>query len=167
MAKQKLVSLKDLEKRDLIKVFEALDKETLLDVATVTAEVVSRLARGFEGKAIEPKDIITRFTNVKNILERSRFPTYPLLAKQVYLRLIAKYHPECYHFKDWANLEAEALISYKGLSREEYVDSIKAATRVDSEQQFYLGERKAAEPEKRKTRFWSRKPKEQSEFENQ
>jgi len=157
------VELEDKEKKELLEFFGKLDKEMLVN----TASAISMMVRAFEGRPIEPQDIITRFTNIKNILERSRFPTYPLLAKQVYLRLIAKYNPHAQACEDWADFEAEALISYKGLSREEYVDSIRAATSVGTEQQFYLGERKAPQPQM-KRKFWQRKPKtEESEFENQ
>jgi len=167
LSKQVSVQLEDKEKKELRSILETLPKEELLELATTTAEVISKIARGFEGKSIDPQDIITRFTNIKNILERSRFPTYPLLAKQVYLRLIAKYNKNAQACKDWADLEAEALISYKGLSREEYVDSIKAASNVGTEQQFYLGDRKAPQPQAKRS-FWQRKPKaEESEFENQ
>jgi len=167
LSKQVSVALEDKEKKGLRALLETLPKKDLLDLATTTAEVISKLARGFEGKSIDPQDIITRFTNIKNILERSRFPTYPLLAKQVYLRLIAEYNPNASACKKWADFEAESLISYKGLSREEYVDSIKAAASVGTEQQFYLGDRKPPQPQV-KRRFWSRKPKaEESEFENQ
>lgn len=163
LAKQITVSLEDKEKEQLLKFFQKLDKQTL----KATAEAISMMVRAFEGKPIEPDDIITRLTNVKNILERSRFPTYPLLAKQVYLRLIAKYNPQAYACKDWANLEAEALIEYRGQGRQEYVDSIKAASNIASEQQFYLGPQKAPESQI-KRHLWQRKPKtEESEFENQ
>jgi hypothetical protein len=60
-------------------------------------------------------------------------------------------------------MEAEALISYKGLSREEYVDSVKAATRT-AEQEFYIGEKGKQEPQAPKRHFWQRTPKEPSEF---
>jgi len=109
------VEITEKEKEELLKFFEKLDSDMLRSLA----EAISMMVRAFEGKPIEPEDIITRLTNVKNILERSRFPTYPLLAKQVYLRLIALYAPEAYPCRDWADLEAQALISYKGLSREE------------------------------------------------
>jgi len=163
LSKQVSVELEDKEKKELLEFFSKQDKEMLI----ATASAISMMVRAFEGKAIEPQDIITRFTNIKNILERSRFPTYPLLAKQVYLRLIAEYNPNASACKKWADFEAEGLISYKGLSREEYVDSIRAATSVGTEQQFYLGERKAPQPQV-KRRFWQGKGKvEESEFENQ
>ena len=126
----------DKEKKELLEFFGKLDKEMLKDVAGV----IHTLVRAFEGKPPEGEDAITRLTNVKNILERSRFPTYPLLAKQVYLRLLHKYAPlEGEAYKDWANLEAEALISYKGKSREEYTEQLKHAQGALEEQRIYLG----------------------------
>jgi len=136
------------------------------DVLRTTAETISMLARGVEGKAIEPEDIITRLTNVKNILERTRFPTYPLLAKHVFLRLIALYNPNAYACKDWSDIEAEALISYKGLGREEYVEMTRSAT--TPEQEFYIGEIPRGQEVKpaKKRRWWQRMfgKKEESEF---
>lgn len=151
-------ALTSQERDKLLKFFETLDTKMLRN----TAEAISMMVRAFEGKPIEPDDIITRLTNVKNILERSRFPTYPLLAKQIYLRLIAKYNPQAKACKDWADLEAEALISYKGQSRAEYVEMTKAAAAA-SGQEFYLGQPK---PETQpKPRLWQRKPKRQEESE--
>ena len=160
MTEQQTVKLEDSEKEQLLEFFSKQDTKMLGSVA----KAISMMVRAFEGRSIEPEDIITRFTNIKNILERSRFPTYPLLAKQVYLRLIKEYNPQALACERWANLEAEALISYRGLSREEYVDSIKAASNV-AEQQFHLGDRNLQQPTKR--RFWQRKPKEESEFVSQ
>ena len=162
MSKQPSVGLEDKEKKQLLKFFEKQDTEVLKN----TAKAISMMVRAFEGKPIEPEDIITKMTNIKNILERSRFPTYPLVAKQVYLRLITEYHPECKAFAKWADLEAEALISYKGQSRAEYVDVMRAAS-VSEGQEFYLGEGKPQVAPKSKRHFWQRKPKEESEFENQ
>lgn len=162
MTQQVSVGLEDQEKKQLLKFFETLDTEVLKN----TAKAISMMVRAFEGKPIEPEDIITKMTNIKNILERSRFPTYPLVAKQVYLRLITEYHPECKAFEKWADLEAEALISYKGQSRAEYVEVARAAS-VSEAQEFYLGEGKPRPQPKTKTHFWNRKTKEESEFENQ
>jgi len=160
------VETTEKEKKELIAFFEKLDKETLKGVA----EAISMMIRAFDGRPIEPEDIISRLTNVKNILERSRFPTYPLIAKQVYLRLIAKYNPQAKACTDWADFEAESLISYKGQSREEYVEMTKAATSQGEPQQFYFGEGKGiSQGQEPKRRFWQRKPKakEETEFENQ
>lgn len=157
-----MLEVSDKEKKQLMQFFGKLDKPML----KATAEAISMMVRAFEGKPIEPDDIITRLTNVKNILERSRFPTYPLLAKQVYLRLIAKYNPDALSCEEWANLEAYALISYKGKSREEYVEMTKATSGLQEQQQFYLGDRKQPQQQESKRRFWQRKPKEEAEFIN-
>ncbi|MDH7607703.1 MAG: hypothetical protein QHH12_08140 [Candidatus Bathyarchaeota archaeon] len=156
------VLLKEEEKQQLLGFFEKLDLDTL----KITAQAIAMMVRAFEGQPIEPEDVISRLTNIKNLLERSRFPTYPLLAKQVYLRLIALYNPQAYACRDWADLEAEALISYKGQSREEYVEMARATAGPKEQQQFYFGgppvAPKAEAPVKR--HFWSRAPKEESEF---
>lgn len=167
MVEQVQVELTEQERQQLLKFFEQLDTETL----KATFEAISMMVRAFEGRPIEPEDVITRLTNVKNILERSRFPTYPLLAKQVYLRLIAKYNPQAYACRDWADMEAEALISYKGQSRTEYVEMTRAAAAAQTEQEFYFGEVPQApvQGEKKRFGFLRRKPssREQSEFEHQ
>jgi len=159
------VKLKDEEKKQLLEFFEKLDTEMLKNVA----QAISMMVRAFEGRPIEAEDVITRLTNVKNILERSRFPTYPLLAKQVYLRLIALYEPSAFPCRDWADLEAEALISYKGQSRQEYVEMTKAAAAATTEQEFYFGEMPPRVQPQRKSRWpWRRQRKrEESEFEYQ
>jgi len=162
MTENPTIELQAAERKELLAFFGQLDTEMLKSAN----KAISMMVRAFDGKPIEPEDIITRFTNIKNILERSRFPTYPLLAKQVYLRLIKEYNPQAKACERWADLEAEALISYKGLSREEYVDSIKAAASIGTEQQFHISERSNIQtPPKR--RFWQRKPKEETEFTTQ
>lgn len=90
-------------------------------------DVLSMLIRAFEGHEVNPEnDVITRLINVKNILERSNFPSMPIINFQVYCRLVAKYHPELEAFGQWANFQAEALKSLKALSSEQYVDMMKA-----------------------------------------
>lgn len=114
-----------------------------------------------EGRPIEAEDVISKLINLKNKMERSRFPTYPLLAKQVYLRLIARYNPQADSCKEWADYESEALIAYKGLNWDAYVEMVKAATGPQDQQQFYfggamkepLGERGMNQPKKR---FWQK-----------
>jgi len=163
MSEQKTVELNEEDRKQLLTFFEKLDTSILKNVA----EALSMMVRAFDGRPIEPDDIITKLVNVKDITERSNFPTYPLLAKQVYLRLIALYNPQGYPCKDWADFEARALTSYKGLSREQYVEMTKSAIQTP-EQQFYLGDNKPRAPEQEpKTHFWNRKPKEQSEFVHQ
>jgi len=152
----------DKEKKELLEFFGKLDKDMLKDVAGV----ISTLVRAFEGKPPEGEDAITRLTNVKDILERSRFPTYPLLAKQVYLRLIHKYAPyEAESCEAWANLEARALISYKGKSREEYTEQLKHASGALDEGQRIIFGMGSPQPEKKGFMRGFRKPKETEETE--
>lgn len=90
-------------------------------------EVLSMMIQAFEGKDLNPdNDVITRLIDVKNILERSNFPSMPVINFQVYCRLVAKYHPELIAFEDWANFQAEALKSLGALSSEQYVEMMKA-----------------------------------------
>jgi len=156
----KEAELQEEEKEELLARLKKHDVTLLRN----TAEALSMFARAFEGKPVEPENVIKTLIDHKNIMERSRFPTYPLLAKQVFLRLVeVSYGKEAQICGVWADLEAQALIEYKGQGREEYVDVQKAATQQGSEQQFYLGPR---QPQERPKRRWSlRKPKtEDSEF---
>ena len=156
----------DKEKKELLKFFAKMDKELLKDVAGV----ISTLVRAFEGKPPEGEDAITWLTNVKNILERSRFPTYPLLQKQVYLRLLHKFaekegSEEGQAYEDWANAEAQALISYKGKSREEYTEQLKHASGAIDEGQRIVFGMSSPQPQKRGFLRGFRKPKEGEESE--
>jgi len=151
--------LEKAEKEELIALFRKFDVSLLKS----TAEALSMFARAFEGKPIEPENVIKTLIDHKNLMERSRFPTYPLLAKQVYLRLIALFHPEAKCCADWADLEAHALIQYKGQGREEYVNVQKAASQ-SPEQQFYLAPKQGLQQQPKKSRWQFRKPKEESEF---
>lgn len=108
-AKQ-LPDLTDKEKDKLLAQFAKLDKDVLKD----TLEAIGMMIRAFDGKPVEPDDVITRLINVKHIWERSRFPTFPIVQEQVYCRLLAKYHPELEAFTDYADIKAEALIPLKG-----------------------------------------------------
>ena len=158
----KTLTLTEQEKKQLKTVLKTQETDI-----KVVASRISMLVKAFEGRPIEPDDIITRLTNVKNILERSRFPTYPLLAKQVYLRLIKMYIPEADSCQQWADREAESLISYRGQSRSEYVEMTRAAYAQEA-QRFYIGDQQAPQPQKRGflSRFRKPKPQEETEFTN-
>lgn len=159
--------LDDKEKQVLLDYLSKQDTEAL----KTAAQAISMFVNAFSGKPIEAEDVISRLINVKNKMERSRFPTYPLLAKQVYLRLIAKYNPNGDACKEWANYEAEALIAYKGQNWDAYVEMVKAASGPQEQQQFYLGgamQGKEPGTPQKKGHFWNRNPKqpqEPSEFE--
>lgn len=112
-----------LAKVQLIDQIQKLDKAQL----TERLEVLAMMIRAFEGKEVNPEnDVITRLINVKNILERSNFPSMNIINFQVYCRLVAFYHPECEPFRKWADFQAESLKSYKALSSEQYVEMFKA-----------------------------------------
>lgn len=124
---------------------------------------IAAIIKAANGISIDPDSIITQLTDVKNILERTRFPTYPILAKHVYLRLIAKYNKNAGACLEWSKLEASAFISYKGQSRSETVEMNKAP---QISQPFYMSDQRASTPSEPKKHFWNSKPKqEESEFE--
>lgn len=134
-------------------------------------DILSAIIRAFEGKEVNPdNDVITRLINVKNILERSNFPTMPIINFQVYCRLVAKYHPECVAFKDWADFQAEGLKSYKALSSEQYVEMMKAQLGYVAPPQtstnISLGNNPMQQQQKRGLLRRGPKP-EQSEFNNE
>lgn len=141
-------------------------KESLTQLSDKDLATISKLIRVLEGKPLEDDTIIKSLTNPKEILERSRFMTYPLLQKNVYLRLVATKHPELKSFREWANYEAKALISYKGEGRKEWVEQRKNTQQAESGTVIgsYTGQ---PQPQPKK-RFWQRSPKpEKSEFINQ
>jgi hypothetical protein len=150
------------EEKQLQNLFANLDTKDLKKVA----ESISMLIKAFNGQTIEEDSVVTKLTDIKNIVERSRFPTYPLVAKQIYLRLISLFYPEiCGSFEDWADNEAHTLISYKGLEREEWVEQTKAGSTAP--QEFYIGQQKQGQPEanvQQKAHWWNRPKKEESEL---
>lgn len=129
-------------------------------------ETVSMMERAFQGRPIDPKDAIQRLTNVKDITERSRYPTYMLIAKQNFCHLATDILG-LKAFKKLADLESAALISYKGESRKEYTEQLKAASGQADQQTISFGSAIEKEAKKRLS-FLRRKPKETvSEFINQ
>jgi len=158
---------------ELLRFLDPEERAALLEIAKLQAEMYAFWVRASRGEPIEAQDVITRLINVRDILERSRFPTYPLLAKQVYLRLIAKYNPNAYPCRDWADLEAKALIAYKGLNWDAYVEMAKATKEPSERQQFFFGiappmqQQPRKEVKRSKWRFWRRGKEEESEFEAQ
>ena len=101
-------------------------------------------------------------------MERSRFPTYPILQKQVYLRLIAALYPdEAKACETWADLEAHALVEYKGEGRTEWVEASKVVAGSES-QSITIGMPQAQTDKQgilRRGRNLEKKEKERREFE--
>lgn len=127
LAKQEEKNIEQ-QKQDFIAQIKRADPKELQPLL----EVLSMMVRAFEGKEVNPdSDQITRLINIKNILERSNFPSMTEINFQTYARLIAFYHPEeCKAFEKWADFRAEALKSYKALSSEQYVEMFKAQNAV-------------------------------------
>lgn len=124
------------------------------------ATVLSIILKAFHGQDPDPDTIIQYMTDLKVINERSRFPTYPLVRLQVYLRLLGYMIPEAEGCLDWADEEAHTMISYKGGSREEFKD-IKKAAPPPQGQDIYFGAPNSQgqiQPQQQKRSFWSRKP---------
>lgn len=125
-------------------------------------ENISMMVRAFEGKAVDPKDSIDKLTNIRNIFERSGFPTYVILSQVTYLRLLYHIYGEPAKIcLDWATFLSEDLISYKRQGREEYRDMVKAASVQEGQRIFVGGSPQSQEPKKRP---WQRTPKETTEF---
>lgn len=149
MAEQQLepqIEIKPEEKAELLQFFEKLDLQMLKN----TAEAISMFVRAFEGEAIEPSDIIRDLINVRNIIERSNFPSYPVITRQVYLRLVAKYNKNYKAYEDWMDIEAQALKSYKGKSTEQYVEIAKAKMASEAGQNIIFGTQVGKAEEKKK-----------------
>lgn len=90
-------------------------------------EIWSMLNRSLEGKPIDPEEVFQGYLNVKDIRERTRFPSLLDLKRHVFLRTFEKYTPEAKPFKDWADEEAYNFISYpKGEGRKEGIEIMKA-----------------------------------------
>lgn len=122
---------------------------------------ISALSRALEGKNIEFDSIIEQLIDIKDIKERSRYPTYNILSLVVYLNNIADLNPQASSCRKWAETLSKALISYKGEGRKEAIE-FKRGYQTPS-QEFNLGfpgQPKEARPVK-KAHFWSRAPKQQ------
>lgn len=149
-------------------------KEIQTDKAQTVEEKVKQVAlmfyyfeNSFRGRKPGEREPIDKLVNLDNIVERSRFPTYPILREQVYCRLVAFLNPNYKSYEKYADLMAQALIEYKGEGRTEWIEGLKRQAPTEA-QQFYIGGMAKSEtqaPPKR--RFWQRKPKEESEFQEQ
>jgi len=91
-------------------------------------QVLSMLSRALEGQPIEPEDVFSGMLNIKDIRERTRFPSILDLKRHVFLRLLSwKFPYEARSCKEWADQEAHNFISYpKGEGRKEGVEIMKA-----------------------------------------
>ena len=129
---------------------------------------MSMFWRSLDGLPIEPEDVFSGMLNIKDIRERTRYPSILDLKKHVTLRLIEKTYPVFSAFGKWADEEEHHFISYpKGLGRKEGVEIMKAKGMIaQGIAPVFLGELSQTKAQT-KQHFWQGKPKERSEFENQ
>lgn len=152
--KESEIELTAEEKKVLGKLTTNLSPEQFLEFANK----ISIITRATQGKTVEQTSIYDKLIDIKDIKERSRYPTYPILSLIVYLENIAKANPNAKACSVWSNHLSKALISYKGQSRSEFVDMSKAPQ--PPQQEFYLGSQRYIEPrQQKKAHFWSRPPK--------
>lgn len=147
---KKTVLFSEMDRQQLMALFQNVDLKTLRNIA----ETVSMFSRAFDGRPIDPSDAITRLTNPKKITERSRFMNYPAVGEQVYCRLVALMEPSAQAFKEYADLKAECMLSYKGLSRKEWIEGLKAQGQIRDQQSIFLGSQQYTQQPKK--RFWQR-----------
>lgn len=152
------------EKKELLGTFEQLSEQNP-ELLKNTFRGLSWFVRATEGKSIEPEEWITKFTDVKNIRERSDFPTYPMVGLEVYLTLLSwKYGDNAKACQAWAKYLAETMISYRRRSRGEAVEMSKKQEIAIPGQEL-LTRTTAEKQPKRRWNFLRRKsPQEESEF---
>lgn len=161
MTEEKTETTQEIEqpKETLIQQISKADPEQLKKVFSI----LSMLIRAFEGKDPADKDVITRLINLNSQMERSRFPSMPIINFQVYCRLLAHYYPEeCEAFGKWADLQAEALIAYQGLNWDAYVDMVKAQYGAQPTPQTAISfgtQQAQVQQQQQKKHWWSRAPK--------
>ena len=150
MTEQEQIQLSKEEREELQKTIETGDIREF-------GKVISILVRAFDGLDVSGDDKITMLTNPRNILERSRYPTYTQLSLVVYLELLYT-QSNCIAYHEWATKLSEALISYKGQGRGEYVEMNKAQV---FSQMFPITQPQISQPQspQQKTHWYSRTPK--------
>lgn len=159
--------LAELTQEEQKQIQEATSEE-LEQKAKQLAIMICYFVNAFRGRPPGEKEHIDKLVNLDKILERSRFPTYPILREQVYCRLVSHLNQNYKSYEDYADFMAEALIQYKGEGRTEYVEALKKVAPSEPTN-FFFGvpsSRGETQPQP-KRRFWQRKPKEEMEFEQQ
>jgi len=121
-------------------------------------QALSMVDRALEGQPIEPEDIFSGMLNIKDIRERTRYPSILDLKRHAYLRLLADKCPEASACKKWADEEAHSFISYpKGEGRKEGVEIMKAKGMIaQGVAPVFLGEIPTAQPKGRLSRLKER-----------
>lgn len=143
------------------------------------ARTIMVLKRASEGKTPEPQDIISNLVNVKNMLERTGFPTYTLLSFCVNLKVGAYVFNKRYGeqlpngkmsepakvLEVWADNLMAGLIAYKRKQREEAIQMVKRGSMGD-ETTFHFSPQPMPVKASRFSRLRSRGKQPEGEFEN-
>lgn len=167
MSEQEKTTINSFLTKEELEYLQSINMNMDLNKFLDYANKLSIITRATAGKPVEQTSIYDKLIDIKDVKERSRYPTYPILSLIVYLENIYAFNIEAKACKTWADTLSKALISYKGQSRSEFVDMSKAPQ--PAQQEFYLGASRAEEPQPmKKAHFWSRPPKqEQSEFDTE
>ena len=88
----------------------ALDEKDFIKFLTRLAQTLNAVDKKPPGW----KSFINRMVNLEDVKERSRYPTYPILAKNVYLEMLGDLIPEARAATMLKNKESSALIAYQG-----------------------------------------------------
>lgn len=142
--------------------------KNMLDYTDEELAQFVKVRNAMKGRSpIDKPDLMQFNVNLKNINERTRFLTFPLLKEAVYFQLLAKMHPIiAIKAQKYADLMEECLISYKGLSREEFKEITKHA--VNQPESTFIGTYSGSPPMQQKKGFLSRfrrgRTSEESEF---
>ena len=161
MSAKENLELSEKEKTELLGFFKDADLETL----KAAASAIMMFRRAIAGQTPEPSDVISKLIDIKDKMQLSRFPTYPIMAKNIYLRLIHSiYGDPAKACLTWADFEASALVEYKGEGRKEYVEATKAAASSDSQNITFAMQQQAHE---KRGLLRRREKKAESEFEGE
>ena len=119
---------------------------------------LSMFWRALDGLPVEPEDVFSGMLNIKDIRERTRYPTILDMKKHVTLRLIQKSYPVFSAFGKWAEEEEHHFISYpKGEGRKEGVEIMKAKGMIaQGIAPIFLGEAPQPKPQGRVSRVLAR-----------
>jgi hypothetical protein len=99
--------------KDLMK----LDEEEFIKFLTRLSQTLNAMDKKPPGW----KSFINRMVNLEDVKERSRYPTYPILSKNVYLEMLGDLIPEARAATMLKNKESSALIAYQGAQWEHVV----------------------------------------------
>ena len=114
-----------------------------------------------EGGDPEAQRWLNKFLKTESPQERSFFPSYPFIQRQVYLLAGSKVFfkdEEGNPLKMWADLEAEVFNGYKGKKSDQVVEMLKKGTDLGN-----LTLTPQMQAPQQKSKFLSRKPKDEFE----